>query len=215
VTPLGIHKRNQGFTLIEILVVLALGLVVLGAVLNIFIKQNETSKAQQEITYAQQNVRAAMDLMVREIRNAGYDPHRNDFDAIKTAEGDRIRILSNITGDDEAGDPDDANEDVTYSVNASYQLERNGNVLVDSPGGLSFGYVLADGTVFDPPAPGDPALDLSNIGGADRRDEIRAVIIFCGIMTANRAPDTGEYRMRPLMNATRIRNLGFQDIDID
>jgi len=213
VTPLGIHKTNQGFTLIEILVVLALGLVVLGAVLNIFIKQNETSKAQQEITYAQQNVRAAMGLMVREIRNAGYDPQRNDFPAIETAKGDEIRIRSDTDPEGGDGVTTGPNEDVTYAVNASYQITRNGNVLVDSPGGLSFGYVLADGTVFDPPAPGDPALDLSNISGADRRDEIRAVIIFCGIMTANRAPDTGEYRMRPLM--TRIRNLGFQDIDMD
>jgi Tfp pilus assembly protein PilW len=44
---------------------MALGLVVLGAVLNIFIKQNETSQAQQEIAYAQHNVRAAMDVMMR------------------------------------------------------------------------------------------------------------------------------------------------------
>ncbi|MBW2172945.1 MAG: prepilin-type N-terminal cleavage/methylation domain-containing protein [Deltaproteobacteria bacterium] len=213
-TPLCKHNSNQGFTLIEILVVMALGLVVLGAVLSIFIKQNETSTAQQEITYAQQNVRAAMDLMVREIRNAGYDPQRNDFDAIKTAKGDELRILSNLDGDDEAGhDPDDANEDVTYSVNAFFQLERNGNILVNSPCGLAFGYVLADGTVHDPPAPGDPPLDLSNIGGADQRDEVRAVIIFVAVMTANPAPDTGEYRMRPLMNAVRIRNLGFKDIE--
>ncbi len=207
--PLCKHNSNQGFTLIEILVVLALGLVVLGAVLSIFIKQNETSAAQQEITYAQQNVRAVMDLMVREIRNAGYDPHRNDFEVIPTAEGDRLRILSNLTGDDEAGIPDDANEDVTYSVNASYQIERNGSILVDSPGGLSFGYVLADGTVYDPPAPGDPALVLD----ADQRALVRAVIIFVGINTANPAPDTGEYRLRSLMNATRIRNLGFKDIE--
>lgn len=209
-TPLSIHKSNQGFTLIEILVVLALGLVVLGAVLNIFIKQNETSQAQQEIAYAQQNVRAAMDLMMREIRNAGYNPHDNDFDAIETAKSDEIRILSNLSGDDETGhDPDDANEDVTYSLNASYQLERNGSILVDSPCGLSLGYVLADGTTHDPPGPADPPLDLTE----EEMDQVRAVIIFFGVMTANRAPDTGEYRMRPLMNATSIRNLRFQDIN--
>jgi hypothetical protein len=195
--------------LVEILVVLALGLVVLGAVLNIFIKQNETSQASQDIAYAQQNVRAAMDLLMREIRNAGYDPHDNGFEAIPTAEGDTIRLLSNLSEDDEAGDPDDENEDVTYSVNAFYQLERNGQVLVDSPGGLSFGYILSDGTEYDPPGPGDPAVVLT----PEERAEIRAVIIFCGVMTANPAPDTGEYRMRPLMNATSVRNLRFQDIN--
>ncbi|MBW1860028.1 MAG: prepilin-type N-terminal cleavage/methylation domain-containing protein [Deltaproteobacteria bacterium] len=208
-TPLSIHKTNQGFTLIEILVVMALGLVVLGAVLSIFIKQNETSQAQQEIAYAQQNVRAAMDLMMREIRNAGYDPHDDGFEAIPTAKGDEIRILSNLDEDVEAGDPDDENEDVTYSVNAQYQLLRNGSVLVNSPGAISLGYILSDGTEYDPPGPGDPAVELT----ADERPLIRAVIIWVGINTANPAPDTGEYRLRSLMNATSIRNLRFQDIE--
>jgi hypothetical protein len=187
--------------------------VVLGAVLNIFIKQNETSQAQQDIAYAQQNVRAAMDLMMREVRNAGYDPTDSLFDPIPQATGDTIQLRSDYRGDN-PGDPpdgavDDPNEDVIYSVNASAQIERNGNVLVDSPGGLSFGYVLADGTTYDPPAPGDPPVVLT----ADERAEIRAVIIFCGVMTSSPAPDTGEYRMRPLMNATSIRNLRFQDIN--
>ena len=214
-TPLRIHKTNQGFTLIEILVVLALGLVVLGAVLNIFIKQNETSAAQQEITYAQQNVRAAMELMVREIRNAGYDPQGAGFPAIETAKGDEIRIRSDTDPEGGDGVTTGPNEDVTYSLNAFSQLERKGTVLVDSPGGLSFGYVLADGTVHDPPAPGDLPVDLSNIGTPpqDRRAEIRAVIIFVAVATAHEAPDTGEYRLSPLMNATQIRNLTFQDID--
>ena len=221
-TPLRIHKTNQGFTLIEILVVLVLSLVVLGAVLNIFIMQNQTSTAQQEITYAQQNVRAAMDLMMREIRNAGYDPTGTVFNTgnlpIAQATGTLIQVRSDYRGanpDDPPNGAIEPSEDVTYSLNAQSQLERNGNLLVNSPGGLSFGYVLADGTVYDPPAPGDPPVDLSNIGTPpqDRRDEIRAVIIFIAVATEHEAPDTGEYRLRSLMNATSIRNLRFQDID--
>jgi type II secretory pathway pseudopilin PulG len=199
--------------LIEILVVMALGLVVLGAVLNIFIKQNETSQAQQEIAYAQQNVRAAMDLMMREIRNAGYDPEESGFDPIPVATSTTIQIRSDYRGDN-PGDPpdgavDDPNEDVTYSVNGFSQIERNGYVLVDSPGGLAFGYALKDGTTYDPPAPGDPPVVLT----ADQRADVRGVIIFCGVMTSNPAPDTGEYRLRPLTNATSIRNLRFKDVN--
>ena len=97
---------------------------------------------------------------------------------------------------------------MTYSVNASSQILRNGQILVDSPGGLSFGYVLKDLTVYDPPGPGDPPLVLT----PDQMADVRAVIIFVDVMTADRAPDTGEYRMRPLMNATSIRNLRFKDV---
>ena len=215
-TPSSIYKTDRGFTLIELLVVMALGLVVLGAVLNIFIKQNETSQAQQEIAYAQQNVRAAMDLMMREIRNAGYDPTGNAFaggqQVIPVATGTTLEVRSDYRGDDPWDPPDgavdDPNEDVTYSVNASSQILRNGQILVDSPGGLSFGYVLKDLTVYDPPGPGDPPLVLT----PDQMADVRAVIIFVDVMTADRAPDTGEYRMRPLMNATSIRNLRFKDV---
>jgi prepilin-type N-terminal cleavage/methylation domain-containing protein len=205
VIPLCVHKTNRGFTLIELLVAMALGLVVLGAILTVFVSQNQTNAAQQEIAYAQQNVRAAMDLMVREIRNAGYDPHGNNFAAVEIAEASRIRILSNLSGDDEGlgNDPDDANEDVTYGVNASDQLERNGTRIVDFVDNLEFGYVLEDGTMLDPP--GAPLT-------ATQRDDIRAVIIRLAVRTENPAPDTREFRVRSMETGVRIRNLGFQDI---
>jgi hypothetical protein len=180
---------------------MALGLVVLGAILTVFVNQNQTNAAQQEIAYAQQNVRAAMDLMVREIRNAGYDPLGNGFEVIPLATAVSIQIRSDIDVQD--GTPDDANEDVTYGVNASDQLERNGTRIVDFVDNLEFGYVLADGTMLDPP--GAPLT-------AGQRGDIRAVIIRFAVRTENPAPDTGEFRVRSMETGTRIRNMGFQDI---
>ena len=202
--PTSLRIENRGFTLIELLVAMGLGLVVLGAVLKVFVSQNRTNAAQQEVAYAQQNVRAAMDLMVREIRNAGYDPEDNGFEAIKTATSSSIRILSNLSGDDEAGDPDDPNEDVTYPVNGSSQLTRSGNRMVDFVTNLQFGYVLKDGTVLDPPG---AALT------AAQRADVRTVIIRLGIRTENPDRDTGQFRNRNLMSRVRIRNMGFQDIE--
>jgi len=203
-TPENFRKDNRGFTLVELLVAMALGLVVLGAVLKVFVSQNRTNAAQQEVAYAQQNVRAAMDLMAREIRNAGYDPQDNGFDAIKTATSNTIRILSNLSGDDEAGDPNDPNEDVTYAVNGSNQLTRGGNRMVDFVNNLQFGYVLVDGTVLDPPG---AALT------ATQRADVRTVIIHVGVRTENPDRDTGQFRVRNLVSRVRIRNMGFQDID--
>jgi prepilin-type N-terminal cleavage/methylation domain-containing protein len=201
VIPLCVHKTNRGFTLIELLVAMALGLVVLGAILTVFVSQSQTNAAQQEIAYAQQNVRAAMDLMVREIRNAGYDPLGNGFEVIPLATAVSIQIRSDIDVQD--GTPDDANEDVTYGVNASDQLERNGTRIVDFVDNLEFGYVLEDGTMLDPP--GAPLT-------ATQRDDIRAVIIRLAVRTENPAPDTREFRVRSMETGVRIRNLGFQDI---
>jgi type IV pilus assembly protein PilW len=202
--PTSLRIENRGFTLIELLVAMALGLVVLGAVLKVFVSQNRTNAAQQEVAYAQQNVRAAMDLMAREIRSAGYDPEDNGFEGIKTATSNSIRILSNLSGDNEAGDPDDPNEDVTYTVNGSNQLTRAGNRMVDFVNNLQFGYVLKDGTVLDPPG---AALT------AEQRADVRTVIIHLGVRTENPDRDTGQFRVRNLMSRVRIRNMGFQDID--
>ena len=202
--PLNLRKENRGFTLVELLVAMALGLVVLAAVLKVFVSQNRTNVAQQEVAYAQQNVRAAMDLMAREIRNAGYDPENNNFEAIKTATSGSIRILSNLSGDDEAGDPNDPNEDVTYTVNGSNQLTRSGSRMVDFVNNLQFGYVLKDGTVLDPPG---AALT------AEQRSDVRTVIIHLGVQTENPDRDTGDFRVRNLMSRVRIRNMGFQDIE--
>ena len=199
-----LRMKNRGFTLIELLVAMALGLVVLGAVLKVFVSQNRTNAAQQEVAYAQQNVRAAMDLMAREIRSAGYDPEDNGFEGIKTATSNSIRILSNLSGDDESGDPDDPNEDVTYTVNGSNQLTRSGNRMVDFVNNLQFGYVLVDGTVLDPPG---AALT------ATQRADVRTVIIHLGVRTENPDRDTGQFRVRNLVSRVRIRNMGFQDID--
>jgi prepilin-type N-terminal cleavage/methylation domain-containing protein len=202
--PTSLRIENRGFTLIELLVAMGLGLVVLGAVLKVFVSQNRTNAAQQEVAYAQQNVRAAMDLMAREIRSAGYDPEDNGFEGIKTATSNSIRILSNLTGDDEPGDPDEDNEDVTYTVNGSNQLTRSGNRMVDFVNNLQFGYILKDGTVLDPPG---AALT------AAQRADVRAVIIHLGVQTENPDRDTGDFRIRNLMSRVRIRNMGFQDID--
>jgi prepilin-type N-terminal cleavage/methylation domain-containing protein len=202
--PTSLRIENRGFTLIELLVAMGLGLVVLGAVLKVFVSQNRTNAAQQEVAYAQQNVRAAMDLMAREIRSAGYDPEDNGFEGIKTATSNSIRILSNLSGDDEAGDPDDPNEDVTYTVNGSNQLTRAGNRMVDFVTNLQFGYVLVDGTVLDPPG---AALT------AAQRADVRTVIIHVGVRTENPDRDTGQFRVRNLVSRVRIRNIGFQDID--
>jgi type IV pilus assembly protein PilW len=202
--PTSLRIENRGFTLIELLVAMGLGLVVLGAVLKVFVSQNRTNAAQQEVAYAQQNVRAAMDLMAREIRSAGYDPEDNGFEGIKTATSNSIRILSNLSGDDEAGDPDDPNEDVTYTVNGSNQLTRAGNRMVDFVNNLQFGYVLKDGTVLDPPG---AALT------AEQRADVRTVIIHLGVRTENPDRDTGQFRVRNLVSRVRIRNMGFQDID--
>lgn len=65
---------SSGFTLVEILVTLGLVGIVSAAMYKTFQIQQHSYMIQEQVVEMQQNVRAAMDIMVQDIRMAGYDP---------------------------------------------------------------------------------------------------------------------------------------------
>ncbi len=65
---------EDGFTLVEILIVLLLISVIMGAIYQTFRAQQKSYMVQEEVLEMQQNLRAGVDIMTREIRMAGYDP---------------------------------------------------------------------------------------------------------------------------------------------
>ncbi len=64
---------NQGFTLVELMIALAISALVLTAIYNIFISNNRIYLKQNEMTKIEQNLRAAMSMMTKDIRMAGYN----------------------------------------------------------------------------------------------------------------------------------------------
>ena len=64
----------KGFTLIELLIAVAISGLVAGSIYTVFRSQHDSYVAQEQIVEIQQNIRAAMYMMAREIRMAGYDP---------------------------------------------------------------------------------------------------------------------------------------------
>jgi type IV pilus assembly protein PilW len=67
-----IWKNQKGFTLTEVLVAMGLSLIVLGAVYGVYRVQAHTVRAQEFKMEAQEDARASLDMMVREIRNLGF-----------------------------------------------------------------------------------------------------------------------------------------------
>jgi type IV pilus assembly protein PilW len=70
-------SNTQGFTLVELLVAMAVSLLAIGAIYSTFLNQFKSYQIQEEIAAMQQNIRAAMYHMQREIRMAGCDPYNN------------------------------------------------------------------------------------------------------------------------------------------
>jgi prepilin-type N-terminal cleavage/methylation domain-containing protein len=64
--------NEQGFTLVELLVALALSLVILGAIFLTFKSQQDSYLTQDQISTMQQNLRAAMIMITRDTQMAGY-----------------------------------------------------------------------------------------------------------------------------------------------
>ncbi len=68
--------NEKGFTLIELMISVAIFSLVVGAAYAVFDSQQKTHNIQQQVVDVQQDLRAGMDFLVREIRMAGYDePH--------------------------------------------------------------------------------------------------------------------------------------------
>lgn len=67
-------RRVRGFTLVELMVALAIGLIVTGAAITVFLSTSRTYDATESLGRVQENMRVAFELMARDIREAGGNP---------------------------------------------------------------------------------------------------------------------------------------------
>jgi prepilin-type N-terminal cleavage/methylation domain-containing protein len=70
-SPMKIRKIS-GFTLIELLVAIALGMVILAGVFRVFNVQQDAYVVQDQVAAMQQNLRAAMYMITRDLQMAGW-----------------------------------------------------------------------------------------------------------------------------------------------
>lgn len=113
-------KSNHGFTVVELMVAMAISGIVMASIYSSFYSQQKSSVAQNQVAAMQQNLRAAMYFMEREIRMAGYNPVEASGTGIQIAAANSFQFTSDITDDAGTGDPDgdtgDAGEDITYAL---------------------------------------------------------------------------------------------------
>ncbi len=114
---------QRGVTLTELMVALVMGLATVAAVYSIHLVQVKQRIVQEDVMAMQQNARAAMDLMTRELRMAGYDPmganrdegSSNDFFGVAYHPAE-LHITSDLNGN---GLPTDSNESIVFLHDAS------------------------------------------------------------------------------------------------
>lgn len=174
--PSGSDKH--GFTLLDLLIGMVIGLIVLGAVISVFIIQNQYYAEQDQIVEMHENARAAMQIMVGDLRMAGYDPTGNAGAGIIFADGIKINFTRDITGGESDGidndgdgttdeadesiypdeETNDSNEDITYEYieevagEPIYEIKRNGTVLIENVNSFALVY-FGDSGLLSVPIP--------------------------------------------------------------
>lgn len=73
--PSILKKRSiQGFSLIELIIAMGVGVIAIGAVFSVYTIQLRCYRDQELLLTAQQNLRAGLLIVEKELRMAGYDP---------------------------------------------------------------------------------------------------------------------------------------------
>jgi len=65
--------KERGVTLIELLVTLVICSIVVAGIYRVFIAQSKAYTVQDQVAEVQQTVRSALDILLRDLRMAGYD----------------------------------------------------------------------------------------------------------------------------------------------
>ncbi|MBI5745633.1 MAG: prepilin-type N-terminal cleavage/methylation domain-containing protein [Nitrospirae bacterium] len=206
-------ENQNGFSLIEIVITIFISLIVGTASWNIFISHYKGYQAQTAILDAQQNASLGIDMMVREIKMAGYDPADKAFNGEKylsdgtqvkkivEAKEKKIRFLADINGDGNFNDKDDDNEDITYELrDGETTLRRKsrigGQPLSENIESLHITYLDREGKIIP-----SPVSDTS---------VIRMVEIYIRSRTERADPDfkfDDGYRKREIRSSVYLRNL--------
>jgi type II secretory pathway component PulJ len=172
---------HRGSSLIELLVgMLLLGLFAL-AVHQFCSTLRRGVAVLEAASEAQARARLAMQLIVADVREAGFSPAGPLVDGLRQASPDGLAIARDLNGD---GDVDDANERVSYQyARARRVLSRAQGDAAPQPllddlddDGLVFTYLAADGTAL-------------SSGGGELDAAARARVRRVGVHLALAVPD--------------------------
>jgi prepilin-type N-terminal cleavage/methylation domain-containing protein len=105
------NSKNKGFSLVELLIAMAITLILLGVATSLFAGALGTRSRESRRTDALTSARAALGAISREISNSGYGLTNNGIVAADS-NAQKIHFRANLLNEDyETGD---VGEDVTY-----------------------------------------------------------------------------------------------------
>jgi type IV pilus assembly protein PilW len=221
-----IPQGAAGFTLVELLIAVAISGIVMGGIYSVYLSQQTSYTAQAQATAMEQNVRAAVYFMQRDISMAGCDPSGTAHAGILTAESHSIRLTEDLNGN---GDLSDSNEDISYylyipkdgiqKLGRRSPYEKNNNPVSPQPvaeGVDVLDFVYLDGARHVLPTPvSDPSkirsVQVTLLVRSDRPDPhyLNTIVYRNQSGDVIFGPGNDHFRRRLLTVEVRCRNLAF------
>jgi type IV pilus assembly protein PilW len=202
---------TKGITLIELLVGLVLCGIVIAGIYRLFVVQSKAYTIQDQVVEVQQSIRSAMEVLLRDLRMAGYDS-----DSINS----KISIANHILPGDHTVtinyEYDDTHRhEITYSlVNGNLTRQQTifpdmgpssstTETILENVDALNFNYGVDDGDEGD-------AMNrwANNVADIQLNEKVVAVRVVLTAKPDQTNPDVKNWvSPRTLTSAVTIRNL--------
>ena len=211
--------RDRGFTLIELMVALAVSSIIMAAIYSVNATLTRSYTTQNVAADVQQAVRATIDFMAEDIMMAGlfeYD-YREGYINVPGIDMAGSEIMTFTADRNMDGDTDDEFEDLTYQLDGTELKQTDNNTgveetFIDNVVNFEFRYFRENED--DTPTDNDVinGQDLINFYGLGDplpeldRDDIRTVQIS---ITVEEPAGIGDPVERTYTTRVRCRNAGF------
>jgi type IV pilus assembly protein PilW len=203
-------NKESGFTLVELMIAMTIGLIILAALSSTFLMQRKIYVVQEQIVEMVQTARAAMDMMTREIRMTGYNPTGSANATIIAADTISLTFTQDLNGDGDLMDGSnwDTNERIRYYLytpdDGIQKIGRrtggdtaNPQPVAEHVQSLGFQYYDENGALLGTPV---------SVAGV-RRIEV-AIVVRTAKPDSDYTPNGG-YRTYTLTSFITPRNLAF------
>ncbi len=169
--PSVVHGGSRGFTLIEVMMVIAILSIVFSTVYSTFDTFNRAYTTENVVAGVQQKTRIGVEFMVQDIRLAGLDPLGTAGSGITEAMQTKI-VFSADTNYDGDVENTDVFENVTYELVGTELKQTNQlgqETLLDRVIAMNFAYLDADEndlinyTLVPPQVPANQLADIRTV----------------------------------------------------
>jgi type II secretory pathway component PulJ len=192
---------SAGLTLVELIIVMILSLVLVGSAFMAYLAHHKTSGEQSRVVALQQDLRAVMEMIERDVRNSGcHDPRFAVNVPAITASSSGLNSLALNMDLNRNGTINDQGEQIRYRLNGTTLEMRNQATTLSLLANVTtFGIIYRglNDILITPAGTLTPAQAASVI----------SVVVTLGIQSATPDPNTGRPVTRTMIRRVQSRNL--------